>query len=313
VVRLISCSFTLSVLWLMLAHACAAQVITSFSQDGKWGFKLDEKVIIEPQYDTTFGFDIKHKIALVANLNSKKNFINPLTKEIKKVYDYFYIGPDNKKINLTTADKKVVNEFVNQQKLQKEYLMNTDFFKINYEGKIYLFDKSGRQVTSNGFDNIYFTKCPVFFITETKDKSGQTYLGLIDEHERQIVPSTYSKISINMYDSLIICCTAGIKFNGSDDVYNYKGVRVSNSTRHIDYAYKDFTVYKLYEPQISFIIYDNLNKKEKSLQAEAMYYLKDENLVMKQGDNFYFYNFKTDKKTPFDKKLTSYYNIHEQH
>ncbi|MGZ3883362.1 MAG: hypothetical protein ACXVPQ_12000 [Bacteroidia bacterium] len=290
-----------------------AQQIVSFKQNGKVGFKMDDKVLIEPQYDTTLGFDVKQKVALVANLNPKKNFINPLTKEVKKVYDFYYITPENKKISVTTADKKMVSEFLIQQKIQKDYLLNTDFFKIVHDGKTYLLNKSGKQITTSGYDNIYFTKCPLFFITETRDKTGQTFLGLIDQEEKQVIPPNYSKISMNMYDSLIICCTAGTKFNGSDDVYNYKGEKLSSSARHIDYAFRQFTVFKLYEPHTSFIILENSTKKEKTIAADALFYQKDENIVMKQGEKYFSYNFKTDKKTQLDKNFTSDPNLNEQH
>lgn len=282
-----------------------AQQIVAFKQNGKTGFRLNDKTIIEPQYDTTFGFDAKQKIALVGNLNSKKNFINPLTKELKRVYDFYYITPENKKISIVTADKKTADEFQTQQKVQKEYLLNASYFKIIYDNKVYLLDKSGKQLTASGYDNISFTKFPTLFMTELRDKSGQVFVGLIDESEKQVIPPNYSKIAINMYDSLIVCCTAGTKFNGSDDVYNYKGEKISSSARHIDYALKEYTVLKLYEPHVSYIILENSSKKEKPVTADALYYLKDEEVVMKQGDNYFLYNFKTDKKTPYDKKLIS--------
>jgi hypothetical protein len=291
-----------------------SQRLTSFRGDNsKWGFKQGEAVIIEPQYDTTFGFDATQQVAMVANLNPKKNFINPLTKEIKKVYDFYYINPENRKVQLTVSAAPLpITEFQNQQRLAKEYLLASNYFKINQDNKIYLFSKTGKQITQSGYDNIQFTKCPVFFVTETKDKTGQTFVGLIDENEKQIIPPTYSKIKINMYDSLIICCTAGVKFNGADDVYNYKGDKLETSAHHVDYAFKEAVVYKLFEPKVSYLIHENEGNKIKPLAADRLYYLKNQNIVMKQGDNYYFYDFKTEKKTPFDKKLYLEYNLNEQ-
>lgn len=291
-----------------------SQHITAFRGDNsKWGFKQGEAVVIEPQYDTTFGFDATQQIALVANLNPKKNFINPLTKEIKKVYDFSYINPENRKVQLNIPNAPLpITEFQNQQRLSKEYLLASNYFKITQDNKTYLFSKAGKQITPNGYDNIRFTKCPIFFITETKEKTGQTFVGLIDDKEKQIVPATYSKITFNMYDSLIICCTAGVKFNGVDDVYNYNGDKLESSAHHVDYAFKDAVVYKLFEPKVSYLIHESEGNKLKPVAADKLYYVKDKNIIMKQGDNYYFYDFKTEKKTPFDKKLYLDYNLNEQ-
>ncbi len=304
----------LSILFVTGTCIAFSQHIIAFrGENRKWGFKQGEAIVIEPQYDTTFGFDATQQVALVANLNAKKNFINPLTKEVKKIYDFSYINPENKKIVLNTPTGALpITDFANQQRFAKEYLLASSFFKIMHDNKVYLFNKTGKQITHSGYDNIQFTKCPVFFVVETKDKTGQTFLSLIDENEKAITPAIYSKIQINMYDSLIICCTAGAKYNGSDDVYNYKGVKQASSARHVDYAFRDCMIFKLYEPKISYVILEHKTKKETAVEADRLYYLKDENIVMKQGENYYFYNFKTEKKTPFDKKLYLYYNLNEQ-
>lgn len=307
-------NYLLFVLVLLIGSASCAQNIVAFrNEDKKWGFKKGDEIIIEPQYDSTFGFDATQKIALVANLNPKKNFINPLTRELKKVYDFYYITDKNKKLFIILADKKtVVMELPNQQKLQKDYLQNLNYFKIYNDGKYYLFSKSGEQI-SGGFDNIYFTNHASFFITETKDKSGTIFLGLIDDNGKSIVPSSYSSISVNINDSLIVCCTAGIKASGNDDVYNYKGEKKMSYGRHIDYVTKEFIAFKIYEPVITFIIQylnikeDNM-KHERILKCEKVQYLGGDELLYKQGKNWYLYTILTEKKVNFDPKL--YPSIH---
>jgi len=299
---------------LVLSLYAGAQNITSYRDDTKkWGFKKDGQVFIEAQYDSVFGFDPTQKIALVSNLNPKKNFINPLTRELKKAYDYFYITTDNKKICLHMGDK-TVTEFPNQQKLQKEYHQDLNFFQVFYDGKFYLMNKNGTQVTATGFEHIYFTPEPAFFITETKDKNGQTYLGLINGLGKIIIQSTYSGITVNTKDSLIICCTAGIKYNGSDDVYNYKGEKVTSNGRHIDYATKSYIMFKIYDPVIAYIIHLNQQEseeKEKTIKCDKVHYLEGDEIAIKQGKDWYLYNVKSDKKANFDPKSYPAININE--
>lgn len=283
-----------------------SQTITPFKQTGKWGFKKGEAVIIEAQYDSIFGFDATQQIALVCNLNPKKNFINPLTKELKKIYDFYYITPTNTKVNLMLPDlKNPVNEFANQQKLQKEYLGTQAHFVIFYDGKNYLFNKNGKQITTTPYDNIYLTNHPDFFVIEIKEKSGQSLMGLINEYGKQIIENRYSKIQINTKDSLIICCTAGIRFNGTDDVFDYQGNKKHSSNKHIDYAGKDYIIYKLFEPVLSHVVLDNEDNKEKIIKCDKLSIIKKDEFLIHTDNNWYIYNLKTDKKIEADKKLYS--------
>jgi hypothetical protein len=71
-------------------------------------------------------------------------------------------------------------------------------------------------------------------------------------------------------------------------------------------------VYKLHEPEISYIIQDSNDKKERSLKANWAYYLPTGIMVYKQGkDHYYFYNLKDDKKVPFDGRLYWILNLNE--
>lgn len=288
-----------------------AQSISNFKQSNKWGFKKGETIIIEPQYDTAFGFDQTGKVCLVGNINPAKRSINPLTKEIKIEYTYFYINPKNEKIYIKRSNTDSTFEVSVSKHTPAYYLNNNTAFAAFVGGKKYLVSKKGNTITNTAYDNIVFTKVPNFYITETKEpKNNQTYVGLIDETGNYVIQQAYSKISINTNDSLIYCCTAGIKFNGSDDVFNYKGAKVHSSARHIQCTGKKHAVYKLYESETAFVVFDIETGKEKPLKAEWVYYLKNEALVILDGD-WYFYDMKTDKRFPIDKKLIKYYHLDE--
>lgn len=288
-----------------------AQIISAFKQKGKWGFKKGESILIESQYDTTFGFDQTNSIALVGNLNPDKKIINPLTKEVKIEYRYFYINSQNQKIHIKRSNTDSVVEVNINKHIPALYLNNNHAFIALVNGKKHLVTKKGATVIRNGYDNLNFTKIPCFYTVETKDvKTGHNYIGLLDEKGNYIIQQAYSKISINPYDSLIFCCTAGIKFNGSDDVYNYKGDKIHTSAKHIQYVSKNYAVYRLFESENSYVINDIANGKERPLKAEWVYYLQHDRLVILDGD-WYFYDMKTDKRFPIDKRLIKYYNLDE--
>lgn len=288
-----------------------AQSISEFKLKNKWGFKKGESIIIEPQYDTTFGFDQTNSVALVGNINPNKKSINPLTKEVKLEWNYFYITNSNKKVYIKHSDNDSTYEVSIAKQIPALYLNNNPSFVAMVKEKKYLLRKKGGTIQTSAFDHIHFTKVPDIYMVETKDpKNGQTYFGLIDTEGKFVVQQVYSKIRLNSYDSLLICCTAGVKYNGSDDVYNYKGQKVHSSPKHIQYCGKNYAVYKLFESENAYIIYDITNSKEHPLKAEWVYYLKNDNLVLLDGD-WYFYDMKTAKRFPIDKKLITYFNLDE--
>lgn len=288
-----------------------SQSIAAFKRNGKWGFKKGESTVIEPQYDTVFGFDQTNTLCLAGKINAAKRSINPLTKQIKIEYNYFYINPKNEKLFVRTSGTDSTTEVMLTKQIVNQYLNNNTAFVAMVGNKKFLVSKKGGTISTQTYDNINFTKNPGFYTTENKDlKNNQVYVGLIDAGGKQIIPAVYSKISINTSDSLIYCCTAGVKFNGSDDVYNYGGGKVHSSSKHIHTVSKKHVIYKLFESENSYLLFDMVSGKEKQLKAEWVYYLKNETLVIFDGD-WYFYDLKTDKRFPLDKKLIKYYNLND--
>jgi hypothetical protein len=176
---------------------------------------------------------------------------------------------------------------------------------VSVNGKKMLWSKKGKLVAPVSHDNINFTKIPGFYTFEES-----SVIGLMDETGKQLIPPTYSKISFNTDDSLIYCCTAGSRFNGSDDVYNYKGEKIHTSNKHIQFAGKNYVIYRLYASENSFVVFDVKENKEKNLKAEYVYYLKDNKIAM-LDDDWFFYDLKTEKRTPLDKTLIKYMKLDE--
>lgn len=283
-----------------------SQTMSAFKSGKKWGFKQGETVVIEPQYDSVFGFDQTNQICLVGNVNPLKRSVNSLTKQVRIEYDFNYINSKNQKMYFKApmALDSSCNVNVNKQTASL-YLNNSQTFVASIDGKKILTTKKGVQISKTAFDNINFTKVPGFYTFEISSAWG-----LMDGDAKQIIPPTYSKISFNTYDSLIYCCTAGSKYNGMDDIYNYKGEKIHTSTKHIQCAGKNYYVYRLFASENAFVIFDVKEKKEFDIKAEYIYYLKNDQIALLDGD-WFFYDLKTSKRSPMDKKLIKYLQLDE--
>lgn len=289
-----------------------SQPVTAFKKNNKWGFKRGETVIIEPEYDSIFGFDNTGQICLVGNIDPLKRTVNSLTGEVKIPYTFRYINDKNERLHFKAPNAlDSSSEATPSKNCGALYLNTGDLMIACISGKKVLATKKGRQISVQGYDNIQFAKVPGFFIYEIKDtKTSVSVSGLMNAEARQIVPSYYSKISFNTSDSLIICCTAGVRFNGSDDVYNYAGQKLHSSNRHIQCAGRNFVVYRLFASENSYVIHDLKQNKEHTIKAEYIYYLKNDQVAL-LDDDWFFYDLKTDKRTPMDKKLIKFLHLDE--
>jgi len=297
---------TITVLITFTTACVFSQTISAFKSQGKWGFKKGEAVIIEPQYDSVFGFDQTGQICLVGNEEAAKRSINSLTKQVRKEYTFNYINSKNQKFYFKPqlGLDSSCNVNVNKQTAFL-YLGKNDVFVVSVNGKKMLWSKKGNMVSSTSHDNINFTKVPGLYTFEES-----SVWGLMNKTGKQLIPPTYSKINFNTIDSVIYCCTAGSKYNGSDDVYNYKGEKIHSSNKHIQCASKNYLIYRLYASENSFIVFDIKENKEKALKAEYVYYLKDNKVAMLDED-WFIYDLKTEKRTPLDKTLIKYMKLDE--
>ncbi len=295
---------TIAVLITFTSALAFSQTITSFKSQNKWGFKQGQTIIIEPQYDSVFGFDATGQICLAGNIDPLKRSINSLTKQVRIGYTFNYINQKNQKLYFKTqlGLDSTCNIDVTKQS-SSLYLSSSDIFVAAFSGKKMLWSKKGKQISDAKHDNINFTKVTGFYVFEES-----AVWGLMDESGKELIGPTYSKISFNTNDSLIYCCTAGSKFNGMDDVYNYKGEKIHSSNKHIQCAGKNYVIYRLYASENSFIIHDMKANTEKNLTAEFVYYLKDNKIAMLDND-WFFYDLKSDKRTPLDKTLIKYMKL----
>lgn len=265
----------------------------------KWGFENSSQTIIKPQYDTAFSFDRTAQIALVGNKNEFNKQVNPLTGEEESTYNYFYINPKNEKIKLVDENfPDTMFTFPSQQELSFEYLSKSNFFKILFQNKVYLFHKNGKQLSA-GFDDVYPSKSSLFYFTENyseADHKPVRILGLIDSCGKTIAKNKYHEITINMEDSVIYCCSAVFSNKLSDDVYDFKGKLFYTNKKHIAFSSKNIHVLKTYEPKESYIIENDITKKNYTIEGEEFLYLKNNKALIKQTNDLILLDLLTGKE-----------------
>lgn len=282
-----------------------SQIITPFKENNKWGYKKGGIVSIAPEYDTAFIFDKTQQIALVANKSQFNKEVNPITGEEEYAYDYNYIDCKNNKLKLLAEhfpDSMFV--FPNQQELQFIYMDSSNYFKILFQSKLYLFSKKGKQLSS-GFDNITETKAKGYFETENNVEYEKQLLrikGLVDSTGLEVVKCKYNHVAINQEDSSIYCCSAVYNNKLNDDVFNYKGKLIYTNPNHIAFSSKTIHVMKLYVPKEEFIVENTITKDTYNFDGDRFFYLKKDKALLVNKENWYVVDIKTQKKHKVDKE-----------
>ncbi|MES2568027.1 MAG: hypothetical protein V4565_14225 [Bacteroidota bacterium] len=262
-------------------------------------------MVIPNDYDTAFVFDKTNQIALVANRNEFNKTVNPLTGEEEITLDYFYINSKNIRLRLLAENfPDSMFTFPDQQELQFNYQDSSDYFKILFQNKLYLFSKKGRQL-SYGYDNITPSKLMGFFETENNsefDKKIIRMVGLIDNNGTTLVKCKYHDVVINIEDSVIYCCSAVYNSKSNDDVYDYKGNLIYSNKKHIEFSSRTLHVLKTYEPKELFIIENNLTKENYEVEGNLFYYLKENKAMIVNKDNWFVIDLKTKKRQKVDRE-----------
>ena len=286
-----------------------SQSIIPFKENSKWGYKKDSKVVIIPEYDTAFAFDKTGQIALVANKNKFNKEVNPISGEEEYNYDYSYIDYKNNKLKIQAEhfpDSMFI--FPQQQELHLSYRDSSNYFKILFQGKLYLLNKNGKQLSS-GFDNITETKAKGYFETENYSKFEKKVVrikGLIDSTGFQVVKCKYHSININKEDSSIYCCSAVFNAKLNDDAFNYKGKLIYSSIKHIEFSSKTLHIIKSYSPREEFIVENTKTGETYYLDGESIRYLKNNKAALIKNNNLYVIDLLTQKKQKLDKETYLY-------
>lgn len=241
----------------------------------------------------------------MANKNKFNKEVNPITGEDEYAYDYSFVDSKNNKLKILAEhfpDSMFI--FPHQQELHLSYRDSSNYFKILFQGKLYLLNKNGKQLSA-GFDNITETKAKGYFETENYSKFEKKLVrikGLIDSTGFQVVKCKYLTININKEDSSIYCCSAVFDAKLNDDVFNYKGKLIYSSIKHIEFSSKTLHIIKSYSPREEFIIENTKTGETYYLDGESIRYLKNNKAALIKNNNLYVIDLLTQKKQKLDKE-----------
>ena len=271
-----------------------------FKEGLKWGIKENEKIIIKPVYDTVFNFDNAGKVCM-ACFKTKALSANRFIKTYTIVYSCNYLNKNSNRLQIKTDDNDTASVFALGKTTIKQYNDDLNYFIVSAKNKKYLIDKEFEQRTFKGYNEVFITGEPKFFIAEIKNDIGVTYAGLINSKEELIVPFRYSGIKINPKDSLIVGCSAGVGNNGDDDIYDYNGKKINSSKRHVDMATKNFIIHKIFEPKEYYILINLKTKEETNFTAEELVPFEKDEVLIKVKSEWYIYNLASKQKKLYKK------------
>ncbi len=268
----------------------------TFSKENKkYSVSHNNKAFTQSIYDTVIAYNSKICMACLKKpMPSANEFIRTLIPTV--VCNYFNTA--GQKLIIKYNGKDTTSIFALSKSAKEDLLNNSSLFKVYYNKKKYLVDNEFNQVTFNEYDGIAFTELKDYYIIE-KRVTGTSVFGLIDKNENYIIEPSYANIKINLYDSTVIACVAGLIGSSADDLYSLKGVKLNSFNRHIEFIDKYFSVYKIYQPHEYFIVHNNLNKKEIQLSAEAIKSFDSTHVLIAENEKWFKFNLKTKEKNTY--------------
>ena len=268
-----------------------------FRENAKWGIKESESIIIKPVYDTIFNFDSTGKVCM-ACFRTKAASANKFIKVLTTTYYCNYINKKGERLIIRNTANDTTSVFSFSKNSLKQYNGSSPFFIVNAKGKKHILYKNFDQITFKGYYDISLSPDPKFYLTHFMNEGDIVLAGLINEREEEVIPYQYSIIKLNTSDSLIVACSAGVRNNAEDEVFDYKGKKVIGTHRHIDMATKNFLIHKIFEPKEYYVLYNIATKEEKNLGADELFFYEHDDILIRQKNDWYIYDMKTNQKKP---------------
>ena len=286
--------FYILVFLIFAAKPCVGQT-SVVKEKGKWGIKEDKNTIIPPLYDTIFNFDESGKVCL-ACYKVKKAPANKFIKISTYTFHCNYLSKANKKLQIKTEDNDTCTVFSLNKKTIEQYNDNAAAFTVMANNKKYLVDKNFKQLTFKPFYDVKLSLDPQFYSVEIKEANDVVYAGLIDTHEKEIIPHQFSMVKINPVDSLIYGCRAGLVENYYDDIFDFTGKKIESYHKHIELPTKHYVIHKIFEPREYFVIYNIKTKQETPLKADEVHFYEQDQLLIRLKNDWYVYDLLTNTK-----------------
>lgn len=216
----------------------------------------------------------------MACVKSQKGSNNKFIKTNNMVFMCKYLNEENTALVINIG-KDTTAFFQYGKTCYDSYKNHPQYFSVTKNDKKYLIDKSFKQITKKGYDDVYPAEIPSYLYIK-KMTTGMSYLeGVINLNEEVIIEPEYTSVKSNPFDSLFFGCTAQLKLMGEDDIFDINGKKLKSVSRHIEYATKHFIIHKVFEPREYYIVYNPTNKKEKSFFADNISYLGNEMVEIK--------------------------------
>jgi hypothetical protein len=282
-------------IFLSFAFRVAGQTVP-FKENTRWGIRNETNIIVPAIYDTIFNYDSTGKVCLGC-FKLKSASANRFIKVISTAYSCNYLDKNNQRLTIRNGGD-TCSVFSLAKNTIAQFLNNDTLFTANVKGRNHLVTKDFRQITSKGYKNITVSNVPGMYITQELSESETLFTGLVNSNEDQVVPYQYSGIRINPVDSIIIACSAGVRPNAEDDIYDYSGKKTDSYRRHIETATKNYIIHKMYEPKEHFILFNIKTREEKKLIAQEVKPSANDELLIRVKDDWYFYDLKTNTKKP---------------
>lgn len=284
-------------LLIALSSDCLSQTVT-FRENNKWGIKENESVIIKPIYDTIFNFDSTGRVCM-ACYKAKSASANKFIKVTTTSYSCNYLNKKNELLIIRNTLNDTFSVFSYNKNALKLYSGSSPYFTVASKGKKHIVYKNFQQLTFKGYYDVSMSPEKKFYFTSFVNEGDIVLAGLTNEREEEVIPHQYSVIKINTGDSLIIACSAGVRMNAEDEVFDYNGKKIIGTHRHIDMATKHFLIHKIYEPKEYYILYKLETKEEKTLQADELKIHEHDELLIRQKNDWFLYDLNTNQKKPF--------------
>ncbi|PBQ32547.1 hypothetical protein CNR22_12450 [Sphingobacteriaceae bacterium] len=272
-----------------------------FRENGKWGIWQpsndgDNRIIIKPVYDTIFNFDSTAQVCL-ACFKTKTASANKFIKVTTTTYACNYLNKKNERLIIRNTAKDTFSVFALNKNVVKAYNDNRQYFTVTMKGKKNLVYKNFQQLTFKGYHEIGFAADKKFYQTSIINEGDIVLAGLMNEREEEIIPHRYSIIKMNTNDSLLVACSAGVRFNAEDEVFDYTGKKIIGTFRHIDMATRNFLIHKIFEPKEYYVLYNIKTKEEKTIHAEEIKFYDHDIILVHQKNDWYSYDLNTNIKT----------------
>lgn len=267
-------------------------------QNSKWGIKENETFIVPAVYDTIFNFDSTNRVCL-ACFKIRKAASSQFIKTMTTSYACNYLNKKAERFVARSEYGDTLSVFSLGKSTVASFQGNQDIFVVTAKGKKNLINKDFKQLTFKGYQDVSVSNDKNFYFAQILNEGDVLVSGLINTMEREIVPFNYSTIKINTSDSLITACSAGIRANSEDVVFDYEGRKSEASYRHIDMATKHFLIHKIFEPKEYYIFYNRESKQETTFTADELRIHAHDEIIVRVKKDWYLYDLNTNKKIPF--------------